>query len=83
MTPLQELHGVVVDAEVESEREGGEDSEEPDQLAVDTGLGEVSETMQSSLLAVENAWGRMEPTFMFIKKTNLQSSTCCIGVVLQ
>ena len=52
MTPLQELHGVVVDAEVESEREGGEDSEEPDQLTVDTGLGEVSETMQSSLLAV-------------------------------
>ena len=78
MTPLQELLGVVVDAEVESGQDGGEDSEEPDQLAVDTGLGQVSETMQGSLLAVENAWGRREPTFIFIKKTNLQSSTCSI-----
>ena len=82
MTPLQELLGVVVDAEVESGQDGAEDSDQPDQLAVDTGLGQVSETMQSSLLAVENAWGRMEPTFIFIKKTNLQPSTCCIGVAL-
>ena len=38
----------------------GEDSEEPDQLAVQAGLGQISETMQSRLLAVQNAWGRGE-----------------------
>ena len=59
-TVLQEFLGVVVDPEVESEYNEGEDSEEPDQLAVQAGLGQISETMESRLLAVQNAWGRGE-----------------------
>ena len=82
-TVLQELLGVVVDAEVQSDQNGGEDRDQPDQLAEHSGLGQVAETMQSGLLAVENAWGRREPTFIFIKKTNLQSSTCSIVEWLQ
>ena len=47
--------GVGVDTDVDSGHDGDEDGDQPDQLAVEAGLGEVAETMQSRLLAVQNA----------------------------
>ena len=55
-TLLQELHGVVVDTEVESGQDGEGESDQPDQPAAAAWPGEILEPVEGGLLAVHNSW---------------------------